>query len=96
MEFRLWLVPIGQTPAMPAFTGQVSEGKCRTFVKNYELVTGPRSRASLHQKPISAMTAGANRTPPLSYTFYGVSTAGVSCRRRWPQPTTPALTTLLG
>jgi len=32
-----------------------------------------------------------------SYIFYaGVSLAGVSCRRRWPPPTTPALTTLLG
>ena len=26
----------------------------------------------------------------------GVSLAGVSCRRRWPPTTTPALTTLLG
>ena len=33
---------------------------------------------------------------PLSYIFYGVSLAGVSCRRRRPLPTTPALTTLLG
>ena len=31
------------------------------------------------------------------YIFYtGVSLAGVSCRRRRPVPTTPALTTLLG
>jgi len=30
----------------------------------------------------------------LSYIFYGVSLAGVSCRRRWPAPTTLALTTL--
>ena len=28
----------------------------------------------------------------LSYIFYGVSIAGVSCRRRWPLPTTLALT----
>jgi len=33
---------------------------------------------------------------PMSYIFYGVSLAGVSCRRRWPPPTTLALTTLLG
>jgi len=33
---------------------------------------------------------------PLSYIFYGVNSAGVSCRRRWPPPTTLALTTLLG
>ena len=33
---------------------------------------------------------------PLSYIFYGVSLAGVRCRRRWPPPTTLALATLLG
>jgi len=30
---------------------------------------------------------------PLSYIFYGVSLAGISCHRRWPPPTTLAMTT---
>jgi len=33
-------------------------------------------------------------TIPLSYIFYGVSLASVSCHRRWPSPTTLALTML--
>jgi len=32
----------------------------------------------------------------LRYIFYGVSLASVSCRRRWPPPTTLALTMILG
>ena len=55
------------------------------------------------QKEVAKYQASDFLIPPaycqdtsLSYIFYGVSSAEVSCHRRWLLPTTPALTTLLG
>jgi len=45
---------------------------------------------------INTKYAAESMRKSLSYIFYGVSLAGENCRRRWPVPTTLALTMLLG
>ena len=49
-------------------------------------------------RPTNSVKALKGKSTPLkSYIFHArVSIAGVSCRRRWPLPTTLVLTTLLG
>jgi len=41
-------------------------------------------------------TALQTAVGPQRCIFYGVSLAGIGCRRRWPPPTTLAMTTLMG
>jgi len=57
-----------------------------SFMRHFKKICG------LYKHQIS----GGNMRKSLSYIFYGVSLAGISCRRRWPPPTSLALTTLLG
>ena len=46
-------------------------------------------------RPYKRQMCGRNTQKSLSYIFYGVSLAGVTCRRHWPPPTTPVVTMLL-
>ena len=69
------------------FAGCPSVSACvRACVQRYTNILFTYLLYSLYDRD----AAGAIRDLPLSYIFYGVSSAGVSCRRRWPPPTTPA------
>ena len=69
------------------FAGCASVSACvRACVQRYTNILFNYLLYSLYDRD----AAGAIRDLPLSYIFYGVSSAGVSCRRRWPPPTTPA------
>jgi len=75
---------------------------CRLSAKNRDQLRNPVRSSVEYGLPLPFFTTSTSRLVVAGgpdqggYIFYaGGSIAGVSCRRRWPPPTTLALTTLV-
>jgi len=70
-------------------------GACRT---EYEcvLIAHNRSYSTVQSDNDPASADDRVNLTEFYTVFYGVSSAGVSCRQRWPPPTIAAMTKLLG